>query len=380
MAITVKANGLTITHKGSGGMHACSVPDVCKTPTPGGPVPIPYPIIAMNTDIAQGTTTVKADGGQMIAHKSSVFMKCTGDQPGTVGGVVSGVFGQKSEWITFSPNVYVQGKNISRLTDKLFMNNKNTISGQGGQVEVPIPGGDAVLDALCNIFCEAREEWLDCKHVQKRSNCEKPSIRARNKVNSRLAGNTPLSRAVSQRVPDGFGAAERTLLTPGNRLLDGARKFYDENGLRRAIERKTRSAMASVAASAGARLTRRMWMKLVPGLNILGYALDTYEVITTGAEIINEIRNSSAIFDDAIRVQPDFSLHNADGSIADVYDFKFDDPVDGYVDDWNMDRNQRDIYERSSSNSNATAVKSADGSGDGCNCATKYPPAGRVVS
>ena len=38
------------------------VPDVCKTPSPGGPVPIPYPNIAQSVTLAKGTTTVKADG------------------------------------------------------------------------------------------------------------------------------------------------------------------------------------------------------------------------------------------------------------------------------------------------------------------------------
>ncbi len=31
----------SLVHKGSGGMPAATVPDVCKTPMPGGPVPLP---------------------------------------------------------------------------------------------------------------------------------------------------------------------------------------------------------------------------------------------------------------------------------------------------------------------------------------------------
>lgn len=41
MGKTVEANGRTILHKGHGATHSSAVPDVCKTPTPGGPVPIP---------------------------------------------------------------------------------------------------------------------------------------------------------------------------------------------------------------------------------------------------------------------------------------------------------------------------------------------------
>ena len=47
MGQTTFANSRGIAHKGSGGMSMV-FPDVCKTPSPGGPVPIPYPNIAMS--------------------------------------------------------------------------------------------------------------------------------------------------------------------------------------------------------------------------------------------------------------------------------------------------------------------------------------------
>jgi len=37
---TVFANGRSIVHKGDGPTNTSAPPDVCKTPTPGGPVPI----------------------------------------------------------------------------------------------------------------------------------------------------------------------------------------------------------------------------------------------------------------------------------------------------------------------------------------------------
>jgi len=43
MALTIKVNGLTLCHKGSGGVSSATLPDVCNTPVPGGPpVPVPY--------------------------------------------------------------------------------------------------------------------------------------------------------------------------------------------------------------------------------------------------------------------------------------------------------------------------------------------------
>ena len=39
-----------VVHKGSQGMSIV-FPDVCKTPLPGGPVPIPYPNLTIATPI-----------------------------------------------------------------------------------------------------------------------------------------------------------------------------------------------------------------------------------------------------------------------------------------------------------------------------------------
>ena len=56
-AVTVGANLLSVVHKTSSGMSIV-FPDVCKTPTPGGPVPTPYPNIGMvsDGDGSKGTT------------------------------------------------------------------------------------------------------------------------------------------------------------------------------------------------------------------------------------------------------------------------------------------------------------------------------------
>lgn len=36
------ANGITVVHKGDGLQFVGMAPDVCKTPSPGGPIPVPY--------------------------------------------------------------------------------------------------------------------------------------------------------------------------------------------------------------------------------------------------------------------------------------------------------------------------------------------------
>ncbi|GAB4328318.1 MAG: hypothetical protein Kow0074_24200 [Candidatus Zixiibacteriota bacterium] len=110
-------------HKGSGGM-SMAFPDVCKTPTPGGPVPIPYPNVGKSADTISGSTTVKADG-QMIMVKGAKYMMSTGDEPGTVGGVISGTFKGECEFLIYSFDVMIQGKNVCRMGDQLWHNKKN---------------------------------------------------------------------------------------------------------------------------------------------------------------------------------------------------------------------------------------------------------------
>lgn len=99
-------------------------PDVCKTPTPGGPIPIPYPNIGKSSDTSQGSTTVKADG-QMIMLKGSKYKMTAGDEAGTVGGVVSSSFKGEAEFMLYSFDVKVDGKNVCRMGDPLFHNKKN---------------------------------------------------------------------------------------------------------------------------------------------------------------------------------------------------------------------------------------------------------------
>jgi hypothetical protein len=130
MSVTVGVNALipsfTIAHKGSSGISMAMAPDVCKTPSPGGPVPLPYPNIARAASLSDGTTTVKTDG-QMAAIKGSKYASSNGDEAGTVGGVVSSVNMKEAEWITFSFDVKMEGKNACRLQDKMTHNKKNTL-------------------------------------------------------------------------------------------------------------------------------------------------------------------------------------------------------------------------------------------------------------
>jgi len=51
MPVTVNINGLSAVHQGSNGVAMATIPDVCNTPSAGGPIPIPYPNVAMSSDL-----------------------------------------------------------------------------------------------------------------------------------------------------------------------------------------------------------------------------------------------------------------------------------------------------------------------------------------
>jgi Toxin PAAR-like domain len=120
MPATVNVNNLTVVHAGSSGI-AMSFPDVCKTPTPAGPIPIPYPNIAQSSDTTDGSTTVKVDGNPIML-KSSNFKMSTGDEAGSAMGVVSNKIKGKAIPVNASFDVKVDGKNAFRLTDPMQTN------------------------------------------------------------------------------------------------------------------------------------------------------------------------------------------------------------------------------------------------------------------
>jgi len=124
MPVTVGVNNLSVVHKDSGGV-TIAFPDVCKTPSPTGPIPIPYPNIAMSADTDMGAKKVKCDGNPVCVSDSN-FKTSTGDEAGTAGGVVSSKTKGKAEFINYSFDVKIEGKNVPRALDLMLHNDKNT--------------------------------------------------------------------------------------------------------------------------------------------------------------------------------------------------------------------------------------------------------------
>jgi Domain of unknown function (DUF4150) len=149
MGVTVSANGMTVVHAGSNGITTV-FPDVCKTPSPGGPIPIPYPNVARSSDTANGAKTVNCDGNP-VCVKDSNFSTSTGDEAGTAGGgVVSSKTKGKAEFVNYSFDVKVEGKNVPRAMDMMLHNDKNTppspvMQGPG----IAIPSNETVTCWCC---------------------------------------------------------------------------------------------------------------------------------------------------------------------------------------------------------------------------------------
>ena len=87
MSQTTFANGRGIVHQASGGMSLV-FPDVCRTPSPVGPVPVPYLNVGRCRDASRGPVTVTCEG-RMPMVRAAVYARSSGDEAGTLGGVIS---------------------------------------------------------------------------------------------------------------------------------------------------------------------------------------------------------------------------------------------------------------------------------------------------
>jgi len=99
-------------------------PDVCLTPTPAGPVPIPYPNIAMGPTAIPNVIKVLVVG--MPAHNMGTTTPLTnGDNAGVAMGVASGLVMGPSRHLIGSFTTLVQGMPATRLTSAGLTNSTN---------------------------------------------------------------------------------------------------------------------------------------------------------------------------------------------------------------------------------------------------------------
>ncbi len=125
-----------VTTIGAG--QCVAFPDVCKTPTPAGPVPIPYPNIAMLPQGKGGTFSSKVKiSNKKVATVKSEIMMSTGDEPGTVGGVISNRFKGPAKFKKGASKVKVEGASVVHLTSLIGQNGVSSANHPAGVQVAP---------------------------------------------------------------------------------------------------------------------------------------------------------------------------------------------------------------------------------------------------
>jgi hypothetical protein len=99
-------------------------PDVCLTPTPAGPVPIPYPNIATGPMAIPNCPTILFMC--MPAHNLATTIPMTnGDNTGVNMGVASGTVMGPSRHVTGAFTVLLNGMPATRMTSVSLQNSTN---------------------------------------------------------------------------------------------------------------------------------------------------------------------------------------------------------------------------------------------------------------
>jgi hypothetical protein len=113
-------------------------PDVCKTPSPAGPVPIPYPNIAMLNQASGGTVSSKVKiMGKKAATEATEITMSSGDEAGSVGGVVSNKIKGSAKFKQGSSKVKIEGKGAAYLGAMVGQNDGSNSNMPAGHQVAP---------------------------------------------------------------------------------------------------------------------------------------------------------------------------------------------------------------------------------------------------
>ena len=101
-------------------------PDACLTPTPAGPVPIPYPNISMSVTALPPTTamTILVDATPSLNLMSEIPLS-NGDEGGVNMGVVSGMIMGPTSYIMGSETLMLEGVPAVKLTSQTGQNGES---------------------------------------------------------------------------------------------------------------------------------------------------------------------------------------------------------------------------------------------------------------
>lgn len=122
----------------SGMGMSMAFPDVCKTPSPAGPIPIPYPNIAQNAMMDPGSASMKVMLMCMPAAKLMTKINLSnGDEAGAAGGVVSNKIMGPAQFNMGSTMVLFDGKPAARLLSMTGQNDAPVSNAPPGMQIVP---------------------------------------------------------------------------------------------------------------------------------------------------------------------------------------------------------------------------------------------------
>jgi hypothetical protein len=169
MGCDVYANGDEIACKAGDGKVIASFPDVCLTPPPAGPIPVPYPDTSFSKDMQSGSTTVKIKG-QEVMLKDQSFYKTSplGDEAATNGqgaGVITHVITGKTYFVAWSMDVKFEGQNVDRHTDLTTSNHASP------PPNAPAPNaniGEPAAGQQLSLLCECCHQYPPHSRAQAR--------------------------------------------------------------------------------------------------------------------------------------------------------------------------------------------------------------------
>lgn len=120
------------------------MPDVCQTPTPAGPIPLPYPNIALCAQVDASTASANVMfANQKACTTQTEISMSSGDEAGSNGGVVSGKTKGKMKYLMGSATVKVNGNPCARL---MSMTGHNEAPNQN------VPSGSQIAPGVPNVL------------------------------------------------------------------------------------------------------------------------------------------------------------------------------------------------------------------------------------
>ena len=101
-------------------------PDTCITPTPGGPIPTPYPNISLTSTALPPTTALTIlVGGTPSLNMMSEIPLSNGDESGVNMGVVSGMIMGPTSYVMGSEVLMIEGVPAVKLTSETGQNGES---------------------------------------------------------------------------------------------------------------------------------------------------------------------------------------------------------------------------------------------------------------